>query len=637
VPDRIRYACEWTPAGIGVAAQRCIRSLVAAGADVAWEPLVALGGPGRDRALDSSAAPAWMRALRRPESPDDVLVLHSVPAKWSSVSESLPARHRIGHSVWELEDLPLQWRFEMSCVDEFWVPTEWNRRTFERAFDKPVHVVPHAIELVEPCAPPITIPDGVAIVTVVSAWDWRKRPDRAIEAFCRAFTAADDVVLVVKTWPHSMQWPGLPESPAQMIAALLSRYPDAPRVLVETATWSDAEIAGLLERSACTLSLTASEGWGLAAFDAASLGVPAIITGYGGHVEYLGTDYPGLIPFEMVPTYHADTTLFERGTRWAHADIDAAIDVLRSVVDGSATALLDRAKQLGPELRDRYSADSVAAAALGACPERVRPSSTVRASTATVSAEPPEVVVLTPLKDSAHRAAAYVDRILGLEHPAERLSVAVLVSDSVDDTAAAFRSEFERLTDAGIRWSVFERDFGYRMPEDVARSDARHQVDRRTVLAKSRNQLLSRGLGDAEWALWLDGDVVDFPSDVIAQLLAVGEDVVHPNCFDSKGALFDLNAWTDQGLFHLDDYAGTGLVELHAVGGTMLLVNADRHRDGLIWPAYRHGIFNSRVRTDPSLVGRDELGEIETEGLAIMANDMGIACWGLPDLHIRHE
>jgi len=28
--------------------------------------------------------------------------------------------------------------------------------------------------------------------------------------------------------------------------------------------------------------------------------------------------------------------------------------------------------------------------------------------------------------------------------------------------------------------------------------------------------------------------------------------------------------------------------------------------------------------------------EIETEGLAMMAKDMGIECWGLPDLEIRH-
>jgi hypothetical protein len=31
-----------------------------------------------------------------------------------------------------------------------------------------------------------------------------------------------------------------------------------------------------------------------------------------------------------------------------------------------------------------------------------------------------------------------------------------------------------------------------------------------------------------------------------------------------------------------------------------------------------------------------QVGEIETEGFAIMAKDMGVECWGLPDLEIFH-
>ena len=30
-------------------------------------------------------------------------------------------------------------------------------------------------------------------------------------------------------------------------------------------------------------------------------------------------------------------------------------------------------------------------------------------------------------------------------------------------------------------------------------------------------------------------------------------------------------------------------------------------------------------------------GEMETEGLGIMANDMGYDCWGMPNLEILHE
>jgi len=64
---------------------------------------------------------------------------------------------------------------------------------------------------------------------------------------------------------------------------------------------------------------------------------------------------------------------------------------------------------------------------------------------------------------------------------------------------------------------------------------------------------------------------------------------------------------------------------------------ADRHRDGLIWPAFLYGNDNPRKRRDPEALGRSEIGEIETEGLSMMAFDMGIACIGVPGIQVVHE
>jgi peptide chain release factor subunit 1 len=66
----------------------------------------------------------------------------------------------------------------------------------------------------------------------------------------------------------------------------------------------------------------------------------------------------------------------------------------------------------------------------------------------------------------------------------------------------------------------------------------------------------------------------------------------------------------------------------------MLLVRADLHRDGLIFPAFRYGIESSTMRKPHPTWG---MGEIETEGLAMMARDMGYQCWGLPDFEIFHS
>jgi len=76
------------------------------------------------------------------------------------------------------------------------------------------------------------------------------------------------------------------------------------------------------------------------------------------------------------------------------------------------------------------------------------------------------------------------------------------------------------------------------------------------------------------------------------------------------------------------------LVPLDTVGGTMLLISADAHRDGLIFPPFLYGKKSSLVRD--SVFFPSSEGEIETEGLDVMASDMGYECWGMPHVEIFH-
>ena len=163
------------------------------------------------------------------------------------------------------------------------------------------------------------------------------------------------------------------------------------------------------------------------------------------------------------------------------------------------------------------------------------------------------------------------------------------------------------------------------------------QLARRKVLAKARNHLLFHALDDHDWVLWLDVDVIDYDADLIQRLLATGKDIVHPNCVQGeRGApCFDLNAWRENGSKRMDDLrGGAELVRLDAVGGTVLLVRADAHRDGLIFPPFPYGAANPAVRSPHPLAPVD--GEIETEGLGLMAMDMGYQCWGMPNFEVVH-
>lgn len=74
---------------------------------------------------------------------------------------------------------------------------------------------------------------------------------------------------------------------------------------------------------------------------------------------------------------------------------------------------------------------------------------------------------------------------------------------------------------------------------------------------------------------------------------------------------------------HIHKLRGDGskdlLVEIDSVGGAMLLVRADLHRDGLVFPPFPYRRY------------------IETEGLAMMARDMGARIYALPNVEVIHH
>jgi glycosyltransferase involved in cell wall biosynthesis len=246
----------------------------------------------------------------------------------------------------------------------------------------------------------------------------------------------------------------------------------------------------------------------------------------------------------------------------------------------------------------------------------------------------PNILILTPVKNAAEYLSGYVGGLQSLTYPRDWISVGLLEGDSDDATYAHVEERLDELRQTFRRVSLFKKDFGYRIPPGVPRWSPGIQKERRSVLAKARNHLLFRALDDEDWVLWLDVDVIEYPPDVIERLLATGKDIVQPNCvYRYGGRSFDTNAWRDHGKLHLHDLKEEGeLVPLDSVGGTMLLIRADVHRDGLVFPAFPYGLENPKIRRDNAW-----LGELETEGLGIMAADAGVQCWGMPNLEILHH
>ncbi|MBL8579975.1 MAG: hypothetical protein JNK47_22450 [Mesorhizobium sp.] len=247
----------------------------------------------------------------------------------------------------------------------------------------------------------------------------------------------------------------------------------------------------------------------------------------------------------------------------------------------------------------------------------------------------PKILILTPVKSAAAHLPRYVELVETLDWPQERLSLGMLESDSVDETLDVIDRLRPRLEARCSRVTVSSHAYGFSIPAGQQRWTPSYQMARRKILARSRNRLLFSALRDEDWVLWIDVDMIDYPPDIISRLLATGFNIVTPHAVTKPGGeSFDRNSWADQGKTLLEDRRGSSAVRLDSVGGTILMIRADLHREGLIFPPFPYGRPNHRIRVKAGAWGA---GEIETEGLGIMASDMGVQCWGLPDLEVLHH
>lgn len=264
-----------------------------------------------------------------------------------------------------------------------------------------------------------------------------------------------------------------------------------------------------------------------------------------------------------------------------------------------------------------------------------------------------EILILTPICNSEQHLQRYFENLCSLAYPHRLISV-VLGEDSSDDNTVQRATEF--INDLS---AFFKRLALVRLPDRTSqkvgndRHDVHWQLERRRHLALSRNRLLWAALShdaahhNVKWVLWLDVDLRHVPRDLIRYLLSANQSLVVPNCLwkqdNGQTATFDRNTWREtrasrdrlrslpRDALMLEGYADSkreflndlkaesDLVKLDGVGGCVLLVAADLHRSGLVFPPF---VFDHHI---------------ETEGLAKLAARMGVQPYGLPSVNVIHS
>ena len=351
------------PTGYGTASRAYAHAFAEAGMDLTLESR---------SPLNESADPLIRSLLDRPLDPE-FFISHAEPGVLQAGGR--PLHQLIALTTFESETLPPPFVQALNRVREVWVPSAHNAQVFERQLSVPVFRLPHAVNLPPPAlADPAEINQlcGLApsdfVFLSVATWQERKNLAGAIEAFLRAFPDAPGIKLLLKTSFAFVPLQAALQQVRQRLARLNLPHDGSQaleRVRIVDLRLNPAQMAALMHRADCYLSLHRGEGWCYPLFDAACAGTPLVATGYSGPMDYLDPASHALVRFAMRPVERGDDPAsfpFSPGQLWAEPDLEHAAAQMLTVCQNAAQIRL-QATATAARLRQEYSFAAVGARA----------------------------------------------------------------------------------------------------------------------------------------------------------------------------------------------------------------------------------------------------------------------------------
>ena len=371
----VNYLAPEPGSGYGEAAEDYMTALRAAGVPVRWTPLAWGSDAWGPDHIVAPVAGADFGSCRHGDICNapiacDTMIVHCPPLWYEPWSQRRDTKRRIAYTTWETDRLPPEKAAILNRYDMVLVPSTHNENAFCRSgVTAPIRVVPHAARPV-----PVVhggqfsdLGDDVFVFYVINTWSARKALPETILAFAEAFTAADPVVLIVKTTVEDHVAlgriiRGIDQSPGRhagltwwTLAHLLAGRSHLPRIRLVPGELPRQVIDELHTRGDCFVSLTRGEGWGMGAFEAAAYGRPVVITGWGGHRDFLGPDYPYYVDYRLVRAAEDEADDWyapDPSERWARPDVAHASALLRRIYENQ-----DEARARGGELRRSVTAN----------------------------------------------------------------------------------------------------------------------------------------------------------------------------------------------------------------------------------------------------------------------------------------
>src|SRR5262245_28908842 len=297
------------------------------------------------------AAWLWRKSQLLGTTPD-VVIRNLYPPR---VSDS-PGRANYLHFYWEDSRIPAEWAETFNAsLDAVLAPSTFVERVLrDSGVTVPIHLVPAGGGEPPTVAPASALPEWVKksfrFLNLGSGFP-RKGIDVLLAAYFREFSDADDVCLILKTFPN------IHNTVADQLAEWRARTPNPPACVHIDHDLTPAEIEALYAAANCLVYPSRSEGFGLPITEAMARGIPVITTADGGQLDFCSEATAWCIEYRLVPSR---SHFGVPGAQWAEPNGDqlrAQMRAMASQRDSDAVRRkVDAARQGGQKLRGASAA-----------------------------------------------------------------------------------------------------------------------------------------------------------------------------------------------------------------------------------------------------------------------------------------
>lgn len=245
-------------------------------------------------------------------------------------------KYKIGFTMLETTGIPQEWVRQANLMDEVWVPSTFNVKTFkDSGVTVPIYVIPLGIDP-NYFNPRIKSYKKHSKYTFLTVFEWgeRKAPEKILRAFSKAFSKKDDVLLICKVFnndgsvnvEHEIQKLNLPK--------------DGPDIIfLYNCKIDDYQMPTLYRSADCFVLPTRGEGWGMPILEAMACGLPVIATNWSSQVDFMNES--NSYPLNVKKLIDAQAKCpYYKGFQWADPDEEHLIYLMQHVFKNQEEARL---------------------------------------------------------------------------------------------------------------------------------------------------------------------------------------------------------------------------------------------------------------------------------------------------------